>query len=167
MKLTLRRVFSLVALVTALAATGGRGTPRNLLEAIFGSTVPQVSRVVVARIDPWIDRVLGSSPHSFENGQSEGDLRAILDEPNCVYQIEDDLRGTNVISHSEGCHDATYDPQWLPVSWAILLFQGQTRVAEIYLTRDSLCASTGTHLYEVDPQGLGLDLKRQFSFMNF
>jgi hypothetical protein len=167
MALRMVRAIVLVGLVGTFATTGNSNPPANLLDALFGSNVPTVTRVVVARINPWINRMLTPSPHSFENGESVGDLRAILDDAGWIAQVEDDLRSTNIISNTEGCRGKAADPESMYVSWAILFYDDQTRVAEAYITSDGLCASTGTHLYAVDPQGIARDLKRQFSFMNY
>lgn len=165
-------LFVALVLVSESSALANGSMPKNLYEAVFGSqAAPQVTKVVVARIDPWIDRIVGPSPRSFESGQSRGDRQAIILDRSG--EIEDQLRGTRILSRSEGCYgEPDFTAQVFPVSWAIFLYTGETgetKAASIYLAADGIgnCVSTGTHLYNIDPQALAAYLKRTFSFMNY
>jgi hypothetical protein len=160
--------FAMIIGGQSTAASGSGSLPSNLLEAALGNRDPEgVTRVVVARIDPWIDRIIGPTPRLFESGMIAGDRQAIITDRSGVVDMEDHLRWTRITSHSEGCYGEKFTAQSLFVSWAVFLYSDEAKVASIYLDSDGLCASTGTHIYNVDPQELGAYLKRMFSFMNF
>lgn len=139
-------------------------SPKDLFGVVFGDQHHDVSKVVVDRIDPWIMRVLGVSPHSFEVGQAIGDREAIIRDRRGIVEIEGQLRYTTIIQ--KGCYMTTYTAQNMPVAWAVSFYRDTEKVAAFYLDQ-SMCVSTGTALYAVDPQGMPAYLKRTFSFMNY
>jgi hypothetical protein len=169
-----KRSVALLLATALLAATGPSSAderPASLWEAIFGpDATPQISRVVVIRINPWISKALDPTPHSFELGQAgAADSTATMTDSAGITALESELRGAGI--GSEGCYGTQYTAKYLPVSWAIFFYTDRytdtSRIGGLYLTLDGLCVSTGTKLYNVDPQIISLYLKRNFSFMNF
>ncbi len=157
-----------VALLAATSYSWADKRPVSLWDVVFGrGAAPHIERVVVVRVNPWIARVLDPSPHLFELGQARGDSTASMTDNAGIAMLEDALRSTGVVS--EGCYGAAYAAEYLPVSWAIFFYpdrEEKSKIGSVYVTRDGLCVSTGTKLYNVDP-GINLYLERNFSFMNF
>jgi hypothetical protein len=166
-----RYITPAIILITAVLspshAMAQAAPPTNLLDAALGSvlTSPQVTKVVVERVDPWIARVISPSPSALTNGQAHGDAQATFTDLPGIGSVISTLRKAKIAE--EGCYGAAFNAQTLPVSWAVFLYNDDSRIASIYLTRNELCASTGVHMYDVDPFALGIYLERAFSFMNF
>ncbi len=73
MTVRIRVAMLAIAVVTSRSALAN-SKPANLFDAAFGpSASPQINKVVVVRINPWIDRVLAPTPDAFDKGLSEGD----------------------------------------------------------------------------------------------
>jgi hypothetical protein len=160
-------VILVVAVLLSAPAIAQAAPPTNLLDAALGSVLasPQVTKVAVERVDPWIARVLSPSPSAFASGQAQGDAQAMFTDLPGIESIISTLKNARIAK--EGCYGATFTPQTFPVSWAVFLYNGDSRIASIYLTNNKLCASTGVQMYDVDPLALGVYLERAFSFMNF
>lgn len=162
---------AVAALVMALTVNGiasAEALPADLLRTAFGANDPmQVTKIVVARVDPWIDRVLSASPNSFEIGDSKGDRQAIIYDHPGIKEVEEAVARTNLFSISNSCGSAKATAKWMYVAWAVTFYVNESKVAAVYLDRTGLCASTGTQLYEVNPTELAIYLRRTFSFMNY
>jgi hypothetical protein len=163
-------IFAVAIFLVSTSYSPADELPADLLSAIFGpGAIPQVGKVVVVRVNPWLARVIDPSPELFELGQATGDSTASMTDDAGILMLEDALRHTGI--NSEGCFGTTYTAKHLPVSWAIFFFPKQShekaKIGALYLTLNGLCASAGTKLYNVDPQAISLYLKRNFSFMNF
>jgi hypothetical protein len=159
---------ALLALTLALTPYLASGAPTNLLDASLGPPLStrQISKVRIVRVDPWIARALTPTPALFAKGQVNADAEAIFTDLPGIHAIVSTLRNAKIPA-TEGCYDATYPAQSMPVSWGIFLYNDDTVLGSIYLARDGLCASTGSHMYAVDPLALSIYLQRNFSFMNF
>jgi hypothetical protein len=161
-----------IVALTAVSATSApqQTDPTNLLAAVFGANAePRIGKVMILRENPWIARVIGLSPHLFDEGTAgAGDSSATMTDSAGIDALENAMRATTV---SKGCYKTKFTARDLPVSWAIFFyrdrFRNASKIASLYLTLDGMCATEGKNLYFVDPQGISLYLKRNFSFMNF
>ena len=160
--------FAYVALMVSLIPRIALATQTNLLGAALGAPKqsPQITKVRIVRVDPWVARGLTPSPALFAKGQAVGDAEAIFEDSPGIGALITTLQNAKIPA-SEGCYGAAYTAQSMPVSWAVFLYNDDTQLASIYLTRDGLCASTGSHIYNVDPFALSIYLQRSFSFMNY
>lgn len=158
----------ILSLVFALTPHIAIAAPTNLLDASLGPILssPQITKVRIVRVDPWVARVLAPSPALFAKGQASGDAEASFTDLPGIEALVAALRNTKIPA-SEGCYGEAHTAKDLPVSWAVFLYNDDTKLASIYLTRDGLCASTGSHMYNVDPFALSIYLMRNFSFMNY
>jgi hypothetical protein len=171
-----RVLLAILVLVTAASGKTLASTqPANLFDAVFGAGAsPQINKVVVVRINPWIDRVLAPTPDSFEMGRSKGDSQALFTDRVGIAGITEALRHTFI--RTEGCYGTSFTAHQFPVSWAVFYHDDEIGVVRkgtdlvvgsVYLSLNGLCASTRGHMYDVGLDGIELYLKRVFSFMNF
>jgi hypothetical protein len=93
------KAISLIAAVLLPSpAIAQAAPPTNLLDAALGSvlTSPQVTKVVVERVDPWIARVISPSPSAFANAQAHGDAQATFTDLPGIESIISTLRNAKI-----------------------------------------------------------------------
>ena len=170
----------LVVMLALAVVTSGNALadaqPANLFDAAFSSSVsPQINKVVVVRINPWIDRVIAPTPGTFDKGLSKGDSQAVFTDRAEIEGITGALRRTSVIKEGD-CYNTTYTTSRFPVSWAVFFHddesnvvgkENDTVVGSVYVSPNALCVFTRDRIYNVGLDGIEPYLKRTFSFMNF
>jgi hypothetical protein len=151
---------------TSPGACAGRPTT-TAYAILFGSDTATIGRIVVQRESPWRQSKDRVTTQMFDAGTADaGDASASIADARLVDRFMEQLRKTPA---SEGCYNANFSAQTLPVSWAVFFYKNagdQHRQAALYITKDGLCASDGSALYFIYPE-LSVYLERTFSFMNF
>jgi hypothetical protein len=167
----------LLSTAIAVPAQADQTGAKTLFDALFnGQLAPTVGKIVVYRVDPNIMRVVSISPGSFDRDKYpfQGDSQAMITGSASISEMLETLH-TTPLPKKEGCYGTTFTtPKRFYVSWAVFFYgdqyqeeSGNKRLATIFLTRDGDCVSTGTQVYQVDPQTLAQYLSRTFAFMNF
>jgi hypothetical protein len=167
----------MILMLSALTLEKAQATsqPANLFDAVFGpGATPQINKVVVMRVNPWIGRVISPTVASFYRNPWQGDSQAVLTDRAGIDGLVQALRDTAGVS--EGCNGTTFTAQVFPYSWVVIYHDDESNVlgkgtdvilGSIFISLNGLCASTGKRVYFIGPDGIGLYLKRTFSFMNF